>query len=230
MNELNDLDHRLTLAINGSDSLFWDNVMYTVTYTFSWSVVILALLVIIFRNNSWKEMLMVFVTLALLIFVADRICSGLVKPMVARWRPTQDPQLMYMVDVVRNYRGGRFGFFSGHACNTMCVAVFLAWLFRSGKMTVTLLFWSLTTTFTRLYLGVHYLGDVTVGFVVGAILGTFFYWVMERFVHPRIGSRRYISEQFTTSGYLKSDMDSFMTVIFFNYICVVIFAMTLGVG
>ena len=230
MNEINELDHQLTLAINGSDSLFWDNIMYTVTDTFSWSMVIVALLVVIFKNNTWKEFVMICVTIALLIFVADRICSGLVKPMVARWRPTQDPQLMYFVDVVRNYRGGRFGFFSGHACNTMCMAVFLSWLFRSRKMTITLLFWSLTTTFTRLYLGVHYLGDVTVGFLVGIFLGCLFYWAMERFVHPRIGMKRFISEQFTSSGYLQSDMDTFMTIIFFNYICVIIVAMTLGIG
>lgn len=230
MNEINELDHQLTLAINGSDSLFWDNVMYTVTNTFSWSLVILVLLIIIFKNNSWKEALMVYLTIALLIFVADRICSGFVKPTVARWRPTQDPQLMYLVDVVRNYRGGKYGFFSGHACNTMCIAVFLSLLFRSSKVTVTLFFWSLTTTFTRLYLGVHYLGDVCVGFTVGALLGSFFYWLMERYVHPVVGVKRFISEQFTSSGYQKSDMDTFMTVIFANYIGVVIFAMTLGIG
>ena len=230
MNELNELDHQLTLAINGSDSLFWDNVMYTVTDTFSWSLVILTLLIIIFKNNTWKEALMVYFTIALLIFVADRICSGLVKPMVARWRPTQDPQLMYFVDVVRNYRGGRFGFFSGHACNTMCMAMFLSWLFRSGKVAFTLFFWSLTTTFTRLYLGVHYLGDVCVGFTIGALLGWIFYWLMEHYVHPRIGTKRLISAQFTSSGYLKSDLDTFMTIIFFNYICVLIVAMTLGIG
>lgn len=228
MNEINELDHQLTLAINGSDSLFWDNVMYTVTDTFSWSLVIITLLIIIFKNNNWKESVMVYVTMALLIFVADRICSGLVKPMVERWRPTQDPQLMYLVDVVRNYRGGRFGFFSGHACNTMCMVMFLSCLFRSGKVTATLFFWSFSTTFTRLYLGVHYLGDVTVGFIVGAILGFVFYWLMERYIHPRIGLKRFVSEQFTPTGYLKSDMDTFMTIVFFNYIGVLIFAMTLG--
>lgn len=230
MNEINELDHQLTLAINGSDNLFWDNVMYTVTNTFSWSLVMLTLLIIIFKNNNWKETLMVYVTIALLIFVADRICSGIVKPTVARWRPTQDPHLMYLIDVVRNYRGGRFGFFSGHACNTMCMAVFLSCLFRSTKVTLTLLFWSLTTTFTRLYLGVHYLGDVCVGFIVGIILGLLFYWLMERYVHPKVGVKRLISGQFTSSGYLKSDMNIFMTVIFFNYLCVLIFAMTLGIG
>lgn len=230
MNELNELDHQLTLAINGSDSLFWDNVMYTVTNTFSWSLVILTLLIIVFKNNSWKEALMVYLTIALLIFVADRICSGIVKPTVARWRPTQDPHLMYLVDVIRNYRGGKYGFFSGHACNTMCMAVFLSCLFRSSKVTLTLIFWSLTTTFTRLYLGVHYLGDVCVGFIVGIILGLLFYWLMEHYVHPKVGIKRLISEQFTSSGYLKSDMNIFMTVIFFNYLCVIIFAMTLGIG
>lgn len=227
--DINQLDHTLTLLINGSDNIFWDNVMYTVTNTFSWSMVIVALLVIIFKNNSIKNTLIILLTIALLIFVADRICSGLVKPMVARWRPAQDPQLMYMVDVVRGYRGGRFGFFSGHACNTMCMAVFLSMLFRSAKVTLVLIFWSLTTTFTRLYLGVHYLGDVCVGWCVGIILGLLFYYLMRRF--QRGDDRRsYISEQFTSTGYLKSDMDSFLTIIFFNYICVIIFAMTLGIG
>lgn len=227
--DINQLDHTLTLLINGSDSIFWDNVMYTVTNTFSWSMVIVALLVIIFKNNSIKNTLIILLTIALLIFVADRICSGLVKPMVARWRPAQDPQLMYMVDVVRGYRGGRFGFFSGHACNTMCMAVFLSMLFRSAKVTLVLIFWSLTTTFTRLYLGVHYLGDVCVGWCVGIILGLLFYYLMRLF--QRGDDRRsYISEQFTSTGYLKSDMDSFLTIIFFNYICVIIFAMTLGIG
>lgn len=224
-----ELDQQLTLAINGSDSLFWDNVMYTVTNTFSWSVVIIFLLVIIFKNNSVKEAVMIYVTLALLIIVADRICSGIVKPLVERWRPTQDPYIMYLVDVVRGYRGGRFGFFSGHACNTFCVATFLSFLFRSNKVTAALFFWCITTTFTRLYLGVHYLGDITVGLIVGIILGTLFYAIMCR-VHLRIGGKRLVSEQFTPTGYMKSDMDLFMSVIFFNYICVVIISMTLGIG
>ena len=224
-----ELDHIWTLALNGSDSVFWDNVMYTVTNTFSWSLVIVALLTIIFKNNTLRESLLIFLAIALLILVADRICSGLVKPMVARWRPTQDPQLMYMVDVVRGYRGGRYGFFSGHACNTMCVAVFLSWLFRYAKLTFTLLFWSVSTTFTRIYLGVHHLGDVLVGFVIGILLGTLFYFLLER-LHHQSKAKRLISNQFTPSGYLVSDMNALLTIIFFNYIMVIIFSMTLGLG
>lgn len=229
MNDLIELDHQWTLALNGSEYLFWDNLMYTVTNTFSWSLIIIALLVIIFKNGTLRESILIYVTLALLIIVADRLCSGLVKPMVERWRPTQDPQLMYMVDVVRGYRGGRYGFFSGHACNTMCVAVFLSWLFRYRAVTFTLLFWSLSTTFTRIYLGVHHLGDVLVGFIIGALLGTLFYFLMMK-VHRRWGIKRLISSQFTSSGFLVEDMKMLLTLIFFNYILVLIFSLTLGVG
>ena len=229
MNDLIELDHQWTLALNGSEYLFWDNLMYTVTNTFSWSLIIVALLVIIFKNGTLRESILIYVTLALLIIVADRLCSGLVKPMVERWRPTQDPQLMYMVDVVRGYRGGRYGFFSGHACNTMCVAVFLSWLFRYRAVTFTLLFWSFSTTFTRIYLGVHHLGDVLVGFMIGALLGTLFYFLMLK-VHRHWGIKRLISSQFTSSGFMVDDMKMLLTLIFFNYILVLIFSLTLGVG
>ena len=176
-------------------------------------------------KDSW----LIIITMILLIVVADRICSGIVKPTVARWRPTQDPQIMYMVDVVRGYRGGRFGFFSGHACNTMSFAVFLSCIFRYKKLTFTLLFWSITTTLTRIYLGVHYVGDVLVGWSVGIILGFLFYIIYYN-IQMRLGSKRLISEQFTSSGYLISDLDALLSIIFFNYILVIVYAMTLGVG
>lgn len=227
IHDLDILDRHLIQVINGSDSLFWDYMMYTVTDTFSWSLVILALLIVIFRNNSWKETLVIFVVIGLLITVADQLCSGFTKPVVARWRPTQDPELMYLIDVGNGYRGGRFGFFSGHACNTFCMATFLALLFRSTNVTLVLYFWSLTTTYTRLYLGVHYLGDVIVGFIVGFILGSLFYVIYKQ-LSKRIGHNKLVSEQFTATGYLKSDLNAFLSVVFFNYICVIIVAMTRG--
>lgn len=228
IHQINELDHQATLAINGSDSLFWDNLMFTITDTLSWSLVMLALLIIVFKNNTWREALVIFLVLGVLIFVADRLCSGLVKPMVARWRPTQDPQLMYLVDIVRGYRGGRFGFFSGHACNTFCVAMFLSWLFRSGKLSFVLFLWAASTTFTRLYLGVHYLGDVLVGCLVGCFLGWMFHVILVA-IQKRIGVKRLISEQFTSTGYLKSDMETLLAVIFFNYVMLVIIAVAQGI-
>lgn len=222
-------DQQATLAINGSHSLFWDNVMMTVTDTFSWSLLIVMLLFIIFKNNKVKDALLILLTIGLLIFVADRLCSGIVKPTVARWRPTQDPHLMYLIDTVRGYRGGRFGFFSGHACNTFCMATFLAFLFRSRPMTFLLYFWAATTTFTRLYLGVHYLGDVVVGLSVGLLLGSLFYFLYRR-VADKLGTARFVSDHYTSTGYQQADMHSFLAVAFFNYILVIIIATVHGIG
>ena len=230
LQEIIQFDQQATLALNGSESVFWDNVVYTVTNTFSWTLVIIAIFWVIFKNNKLKEALVVLLFLVLLITVADRICSGWVKPMVARLRPTQDPHLMYMIDVVRGYRGGLYSFFSGHACNTMSFAVFFSLLFRYHKLTFTLLFWSLTTTFTRIYLGVHYLGDVCVGWTVGIILGFLFYIIYDR-VQSKFGlGQKLISEQFTMTGYLIPDLDVLLSIIFANYILVIVFAMTLGLG
>jgi len=223
------LDQSITLALNGSDSLFWDNLMMCVTNTFSWSLIIIMLLVIFFRNNYVRDAFIILLTIGLMIFVADRLCSGFVKPMVARWRPTQDPEIMYLIDIVDGYRGGRFGFFSGHACNTFCMATFLSLLFRYKAVTFTLYFWSATTTFTRLYLGVHYFGDVTVGLIVGCLIGWGFYYIYDK-VMQRLQSSRLTSDQFTPTGYKKRDMNLFLAVVYFNYICVLLVSMIKGVG
>lgn len=222
MQELIHLDQQATLWINGSQSLFWDNLMMTVTNTFAWSLLIVMLIYVICHNNQLRDILLIFLLLGMMVCVADRICSGMVKPMVARWRPTQDPQLMYLVDTVNEYRGGRYGFFSGHASNTFCVATFLVLLFRQCTLSFVIYLWAATTTFTRLYLGVHYLGDVLVGAVFGVVLGCLFHLLYGLLARRHGEAHTYVSGQFTSSGYLLLDLRRFLMVIFLNYILVVI--------
>ena len=224
-----DIDRSLTLYFNGSDSLFWDNLMSVMTSTFAWSLLIAMLVYILFKNNSPKDALVILLTIGLMILFADVVCSRIVKPLVGRWRPAQDPQLMYLVDVVNNYRGGRFGFFSGHACNTTCVAMFLSWIFRSRKLTIVLFLWSFLATFTRIYLGVHYIGDITVGALVGCLIGYIFYRLY--YYLFKVSLRPHgVSSQYTNSGYLKSDIERFMSIIFLNYILLIIFSTTKGIS
>lgn len=225
---LHHIDQQLTLAVNGSESIFWDNIAVCVTNTFAWSLVILTLIIVFVRNNDLRGTLLILLTIGLMILFADQICSGIVKPLVARWRPAQDPDIMYQVDIINGYRGGRYGFFSGHACNTMCMAVFLSRLFRFRPLTITLIIWSVTTTLTRIYLGVHYLGDITVGFIMGIIIGLLFYYIYNK-VSARLHTRRRMSSEYTPTGYQKSDMYTLLAVIFFNYVAVVIVAMSLGI-
>lgn len=223
-----ELDQEITLALNGSESIFWDNIMYTITSTWSWILVIITMLVIMFKNNDIREFVLILISLAIMILVADRLCSGLVKPMVARWRPTQDPQIMYMVDIVNGYRGGKFGFFSGHACNTFCMATFMSLLFRYRATSVVFYLWAATTTFSRIYLGVHYVGDILVGLVVGLFIGAAFYVIYDK-LSERLGSSRVSSDKFTTTGYLITDLQAFLSIVLANYILIVLIAVAQGI-
>ena len=221
-------DQQATLEINSHHSLFWNNIMMTVTNTFSWSLIILILFYVIFKNNTIKESFVILITIGLLIATMDRVCSGIVKPWIERRRPTQDPYIMYFVNVVENYRGGRFGFFSGHASNTFCVSTFLAFLFRSRSLTATLFFWCVTTTFTRIYLGVHYLGDILVGAFMGFLFGFLFYLAYKR-LRSCFGHAKLISEQFTSTGYLQTDISFLLLSVFLNYILIIIFSLIRGI-
>jgi undecaprenyl-diphosphatase len=131
-----------------------------------------------------------------------------VKPLVGRWRPTHDPVIGTMVDVVDGYRGGRYGFFSAHAANTFSIAVFFCWLIRSRILSIALVIWSFTNCWTRLYLGVHFPGDILVGLLWGGTVGTAVYFLHYRLCKRTSTSRRrFFVDQNTSTGYSRKDCD-----------------------
>ena len=146
-------DKELLLNLNGSQSLFWDGFMWVATSTIVWVPVAAMLLYIIIKNNKIQEALLTIIMIALVITLADQIASGLCKPFFARFRPTQDPNIMYMVDIVNEYRGGQFGFISSHAANTFAISVFLSLLIKRKSLTFMLLFWAVLNSYSRIYLG-----------------------------------------------------------------------------
>lgn len=168
-------DKELLLNLNGSQSLFWDGFMWVATSTIVWVPVAAMLLYIIIKNNKIQEALLTIVMIALVITLADQIASGLCKPFFARFRPTQDPNIMYMVDIVNGYRGGRFGFISSHAANTFAISVFLSLLIKRKSLT---------------------------------------------FIKPRC-----ISNQYTASGYLISDINLFYIILISTYFFIIIAGM-----
>ena len=165
------LDEKITLAINGSHSILLDHLALIITSTIAWVPLGVFLLWHVYRNYNLRTMLYVLIGLGLCVFLADTISSGFFKPFVERFRPTRDPELMYVVKVVEGYRGGRYGFFSSHAANTCSVALFLGLLFRNKILYYLLAFFTLSNCWSRVYLGVHYFGDIIVGLLCGVIVG-----------------------------------------------------------
>lgn len=168
---ITNIDTQLTLFLNGSDSEMLDAIAVTATKTSTWIPLGILLLYVLMRMKDWKNALLVILCVAIAITLADQMASGIFKPLVARLRPSHNPELQGVIDLVGDYRGGRYGFFSSHAANTCAVAVFLSLLFRKRVFTVAICSWAMVNSWTRLYLGVHYVGDIMVGLIWGALVG-----------------------------------------------------------
>lgn len=177
-----DLDQSLTLALNGSDSLMMDSIMLIITSTIVWIPLGLFLFYYIYSKCGLKPALLVLGGILLCVLCSDLFSSAVCKPLVARLRPSNEPALAGMVDLVNNYHGSWYGFFSAHAANTMSVAMFLSLLLRRCAIVILLIVWSLLNCWSRIYLGVHYVGDVIVGLAWGVVVGWVIYLCIRRYV------------------------------------------------
>lgn len=185
MEELIQFDKTLLLELNGSQSLLIDSLVTTLTNAKTWIPLYLALFYVVVRTNkNMREILLVMAAAGLCVLFAGTVDDAIVKPLVARWRPARDPEIGMLVDTVDGYRGGKYGFFSAHAANTFSLAIFFSLLMRHRLFIIFMVTWSLTNCWTRLYLGVHYPGDILVGLSWGALVGYGVYRLYCRFTVP----------------------------------------------
>lgn len=214
MEELIQLDKQLLLWFNGSDSLFLDGLVKTLTTATTWIPLYLGLFYMVLKNNdNVQKVLLVLGCAGLCVFLAGSLNDLFVKPWVARWRPSRDPEIAMLVDVVNGYRGGRYGFFSSHAANTFSLAIFFTLLVRSKVLSVAMILWSLLNCWTRLYLGVHFPGDILCGLLWGGVVGTGM-WFLHQHIYKKINTQDfYVSTQYTATGYQKSDVDIVICIL-----------------
>ena len=191
MEELIHFDKELLLMLNGSDSLVMDTLIMTLTNALTWIPLYLSLFYVVLKSNDTvRDILLVLAGAGACVLLAGTVDDTIVKPLVARWRPGHDPEIGMLVDTVDGYRGGNYGFFSAHAANTFSIAMFISLLMRQRLLTVFLVAWSLINCYTRLYLGVHYPGDITVGLIWGGLVGFCVYKVYCRITRPAVYSRQ----------------------------------------
>lgn len=220
MDELIHFDQQLLLTLNGSDSTWLDDVFLLITKTGTWLPMLAVLIWLLLRNRPWRDALLILLGVGLVILIADRFSSGFCKPFFHRFRPSHEPLLEGLVDLVDDRRGGLYGFISSHAANTFGVATFLALALRrsiphpsllipppgpartcsldtsrTGRstlvepLTLTLFSWACLSSYSRIYLGLHYPGDILCGALFGVLTG-FACWLLYRHLSQAV-SRRY---------------------------------------
>ena len=225
LQRLIDIDKQMLLALNGSDSLYMDGVMKIYTSTAVWIPVALVLLFIVLKNNSPRAALLSVLAVVLTIVATDQMSSHLIKPLVARLRPCNDPTIMHLIDTVNGYRSGGYSFTSSHACNSFGIFTIVSLLIRNRALSLSLLLWASINSFSRIYLGVHFPGDILCGAILGTAIGAVIY-LLYSFIRKRIEySSVRITANYTRSGYLVGDVQMVTASIYATFVFISIYAL-----
>ncbi len=168
LNLLKSWDKDLFLYLNGIHSPLWDYSMTLFTLTPTWLLFYGLILWIIVKKYANKSLLII-VALVVLILCSDQF-AGIIKHLVQRLRPSNDPVVSKLTHVFLS-KGGEFGFVSAHAANTFAFATFTLLLFRNSRYTTFIIPWAALISYSRIYLGVHYPGDVFGGILLGVLVG-----------------------------------------------------------
>ena len=173
---LEQADRSASLFINSLNSPLSDLLWQFFSDKLVWIPLYLTVLVFFFLKLGWKSALRCLAACVLTILICDQF-SNLIKDACTRLRPCHDPWMLSHGLHMLEGKGNLYGFFSAHAANAMGFALCSAFCFKKGsgrKMTaytVLIVIWALLVGISRIVVGKHFLGDVLVGFAVGALVG-----------------------------------------------------------
>jgi undecaprenyl-diphosphatase len=149
-------------------------------------LLILAAAFILVRRG--RDGLVVLLLAGLAVGIADFTASGIMKPLFHRIRPC------FALQGVRLLLNQTFSWSmaSSHAANAAAVATTVWINFRGGArvdraFVLLMAIYGALVAYSRIYVGVHYPGDVLCGIAIGIAAALLVYtvaaWVLKRFVH-----------------------------------------------
>lgn len=121
----------------------------------------------------------VLVSLCLLLLaVVDTSTSYFFKNLVRRLRPCKMLELKGQIAQFGQACGGKWGFFSSHAANSVALVSFLVPFAALSRLQISIAgFIVILVCYSRIYLGVHLPLDIIVGCCWGAALSSGWIWI-----------------------------------------------------
>lgn len=171
MEALISLDQGLFFLINQNlQNGFLDWLMPYWRNKMTWVPFYILLTIFLLWQYKWKGALAIVMVL-ITAGIADYTSSSIIKPLIDRTRPCNDPALVEQVRTLINCGAGK-SFTSSHATNHFAVAFILAFIFghRRAWIWATVLFWAAMVGFAQVYVGVHFPGDILGGAALGGFI------------------------------------------------------------
>jgi len=170
-----EIDHQLFFYLNGLHKPWIDGVMETFSNKLFWIPLYAWIFYLIYKKYN-KGAFVILLCAIGLIFFSDQT-ANVFKVLVQRYRPTHNPSFEHLVHTVNDYKGGNYGFFSSHASNAFALMMFVLLLLKptTARFKLILISYACLTSYSRIYLGVHYPADIIVGASCGIGLGFLFY-------------------------------------------------------
>jgi undecaprenyl-diphosphatase len=163
------LDQQLLLFLNSLNSPFFDQVMHAISGRLIWVPLYLSILV--YLGVKYKRKFFIILIFIILAATFADQASVLLKNLVHRLRPCHEPGVRETVHLFNGECGGLYSFVSSHATNSFNVAVLSLMFIKRKWYSISIVIWALVVGYSRIYLGVHYPGDVLCGSLLGAFIG-----------------------------------------------------------
>lgn len=176
-----ELDKELLIFLNGLGSPTFDGLWLIITKQVYWTPIFLFLFYLLQKKIGWKNFGYYILFTALLIAVSDQM-SNLFKWYFERLRPCNDPEIQ---DMLRLYwkKSKSFSFYSGHASTSMAATVFGFMILKKYyKHSYLLFLFPLIFAYSRIYLGLHFPGDILTGYTFGAVFGFISYKLYQKYI------------------------------------------------
>lgn len=181
LEKISELDRQLFIYLNSLGSDRFDGLWLFITKQINWLPVFILIFYLAYKHLGWRHLLLILGIIALLITVTDQTTNHLFKYRFQRLRPGSNPDLNGLIRAVQTRKS--FSFISGHASNSMAAAFFLYMVLKPYVRYMGIIFlWPLIFAYSRIYLGLHYPGDIFVGYLWGILMAVI---MLKVYVHFR---------------------------------------------
>lgn len=179
MEQLIEFDKELFLLLNNLGNPVWDDFWNILTNKWSSIPLYAVLIYLLYKSLGLKGAIISIILVAGMITITDQL-ANVFKDAFQRPRPCRQEGVMEFARFIAE-RCGRYGYFSAHAASSAALAIYMGLMLKPfySKIFPILIIWAAMVAYSRIYVGVHYPGDILTGMLLGVIVGWIFYKIQQ---------------------------------------------------